>query len=92
MTDLREWLRGNKLEQYAEVFEANDIDLDVLPDLNEHDLERLGLSLVNRRRLLKAISRLKNSKYCTAENLEFARKIWVEASEALCRYQEDVGA
>ncbi len=56
MTELRDWLRGNKLEQYADIFEANDIDLDILPDLNEHDLEQLGLSLGNRRRLLKAIA------------------------------------
>src|SRR5580704_13182514 len=55
MTDLRDWLRKNKLEQYADAFEANDIDLDILPDLSEHDLEQLGLSLGNRRRLLKAI-------------------------------------
>ncbi len=32
MTDLRDWLRGNKLEQYADTFQANDIDLDILPD------------------------------------------------------------
>jgi class 3 adenylate cyclase/tetratricopeptide (TPR) repeat protein len=58
MSDLRDWLRGNKFEQYADVFEANDIDLDILPDLSEHDLEQLGLSLGNRRRLLKAIAGL----------------------------------
>ncbi len=58
MSALRDWLRGNKFEQYAEVFEANDIDLDILPDLSEHDLEQLGLSLGNRRRLLKAIAGL----------------------------------
>ena len=29
MTDLRDWLRKNNLEQYADAFEANDIDLDV---------------------------------------------------------------
>jgi class 3 adenylate cyclase/tetratricopeptide (TPR) repeat protein len=56
MSDLRDWLRENKLEQYAGAFEANDIDLDILPDLDEHDLEQLGLSLGNRRRLLKAIT------------------------------------
>ena len=33
MSDLRDWLRGNKLEQYADTFEANDIDLDILPEL-----------------------------------------------------------
>jgi class 3 adenylate cyclase/tetratricopeptide (TPR) repeat protein len=56
MNELRDWLRTHKLEQYAETFEANDIDLDVLPDLNDHDLEHLGLSLGNRRRLQKAIA------------------------------------
>jgi class 3 adenylate cyclase len=56
MSDLRNWLHKNNLEQYADVFEANDVDLDILPDLNEHDLEQLGVSLGNRRRLLKAIA------------------------------------
>jgi class 3 adenylate cyclase/tetratricopeptide (TPR) repeat protein len=56
MSDLRDWLRGNNLEQYAQAFESNDIDLDILPELSERDLEQLGLSLGNRRRLLKAIA------------------------------------
>jgi predicted ATPase/class 3 adenylate cyclase len=56
MSDLREWLRANNLDQYAAAFEANDIDLDILNELDERDLEQLGLSLGNRRRLLKAIA------------------------------------
>jgi len=56
MSDLRGWLRNNKLEQYADAFEANDIDLDILAELSDRDLEQLGLSLSNRRRLLKAIA------------------------------------
>ena len=56
MSDLRDWLRGNNLEQYANAFEANDIDLDILTDLDDNDLAQLGLSLGNRRRLLKAIA------------------------------------
>jgi class 3 adenylate cyclase/tetratricopeptide (TPR) repeat protein len=56
MSDLRDWLRGNNLEQYADAFEANDIDLDILTDLDDHDLAQLGLSLGNRRRLLKAVA------------------------------------
>ena len=55
MSGLRDWLRGNNFEQYADAFEANDIDLDILPELSERDLEQLGVSLGNRRRLLKAI-------------------------------------
>ena len=56
MSDLRDWLRSNKFEQYADAFEANDIDLDILAELSDHDLEQLGLSLGNRRRLMKAIA------------------------------------
>ena len=56
MSDLRDWLRSNNFEQYADAFEANDIDLDILPELSERDLEQLGVSLGNRRRLLKAIA------------------------------------
>ena len=35
MNSLRDWLQQNKLEQYAEAFEANDIDLDILSELTE---------------------------------------------------------
>ena len=42
MSDLRDWLRRNNFEQYADAFEANDIDLDILPELSERDLEQLG--------------------------------------------------
>jgi class 3 adenylate cyclase/tetratricopeptide (TPR) repeat protein len=56
MSELRDWLRSNRFEQYADAFEANDIDLDILAELSDRDLEQLGLSLGNRRRLLKAIA------------------------------------
>jgi class 3 adenylate cyclase len=56
MTALRDWLKANKLEAVAEALETADIDLDILPDLTESDLEKLGVSLGNRRRLLKALA------------------------------------
>jgi len=56
MSDLRDWLRANNLEQYVDAFEKNDIDLEILPDLDDHDLEQLGLSLGHRRRFLKAVA------------------------------------
>ncbi|MGI9506811.1 MAG: SAM domain-containing protein, partial [Geminicoccaceae bacterium] len=33
------WLKGLGLERYLELFQKNDIDEDVLPDLTESDLE-----------------------------------------------------
>src|ERR1700683_3997204 len=56
MSDLRGWLRAQNLEQLAETFEANDIDSEILSELTDGDLEKLGVSIGNRRRLLKAIS------------------------------------
>jgi class 3 adenylate cyclase len=56
MSEFRDWLLRNKFEQYADAFEANDIDLDILSELSERDLEQPGVSLGNRRRLLKAIA------------------------------------
>ena len=56
MTDLRHWLESIGLGQYADLFIKNDIDDDVLVDLSEQDLEKLGISLGHRKKLLKAIS------------------------------------
>ena len=53
------WLRGIGLEQYAQTFRENGIDLSVLPDLTDQDLEKLGVLLGHRRKLLRAIADLK---------------------------------
>lgn len=59
MTKLQEWLKEQGLEQYAGVFADNDIDFDILSDLSESDLEKLGLSLGHRRKLLRALAALR---------------------------------
>ncbi len=56
MTKLQAWLKELGLEQYAGVLVDNDIDFDILSDLSESDLEKLGLSLGHRRKLLKALA------------------------------------
>jgi predicted ATPase/class 3 adenylate cyclase len=53
---LEDWLTGIGLVRYAELFAAHAIDLDVLADLNDSDLEHLGIPLGDRKRLLKAIA------------------------------------
>jgi hypothetical protein len=58
MGAIREWLEGLGLDQYAEAFEAEKIELDDLRDLAEADLERLGLPMGPRKRLLRAIQAL----------------------------------
>lgn len=53
--DLAEWLGRHGLGQYAKTFAENDIEYSVLPDLKEDDLEKLGVSLGHRKKLLRAI-------------------------------------
>ena len=55
---LRQWLERLGLAQYGDRFDADDIDLDVVPTLSEQDLEKLGVSMGHRKRLLKAIAEL----------------------------------
>jgi class 3 adenylate cyclase len=52
------WLRSLGLERYDAVFRENAIDADVLRDLTDRDLEKLGVLLGDRRRLLRAIAAL----------------------------------
>ena len=56
--DVGDWLRSLGLGQYETTFRENGVDADVLPDLTDADLEKLGVLLVHRRRLLKAIASL----------------------------------
>jgi predicted ATPase/class 3 adenylate cyclase len=58
MSGITAWLDGLGLGNYATIFVENAIDLDVLPDLNETDLERLGVALGHRKRILRAIAAL----------------------------------
>jgi class 3 adenylate cyclase len=56
--DVGGWLRGLGLGEYEQKFRDNKIDADVLADLTDGDLEKLGLPLGDRKRLLKAIAGL----------------------------------
>jgi class 3 adenylate cyclase len=56
--DIVDWLRALGLDQYEDLFRANEIDAAVLPDLTEGDFEKLGVPMGHRKRLLKAIATL----------------------------------
>lgn len=43
--DIATWLREQGLGRYEQTFRANDIDADVLPELAEADLEKLGVAV-----------------------------------------------
>ena len=57
--DIDSWLRGIGLDQYAEMFRANDIDIELLGRLTNDDLKDIGVaSFGHRKKLLEAIAEL----------------------------------
>jgi hypothetical protein len=51
--DIDSWLRGIGLAQYAEIFRANDIDIELLGRLTNDDLKDIGVvSFGHRKKLL----------------------------------------
>lgn len=56
--DVAGWLHELGLERYEPAFRDNAIDGEVLVDLTDADLERLGVLLGHRKKLLKAIAAL----------------------------------
>ena len=57
--DVGHWLRGLGLGQYEATFRENEIDAEVLLELTDTDLEKIGVPLGHRKRLLKAIASLR---------------------------------
>ena len=57
MTDLTQWLASVGLRHYADLFAKHEVDYETLLDLEEQDLEKLGIPLGHRKKLLKAIAR-----------------------------------
>jgi class 3 adenylate cyclase/predicted ATPase len=56
--DVGGWLRSLGLGQYEPTFIENAIAFDVLPELTEDDLEKLGMRLGDRKRVIKAIKEM----------------------------------
>jgi class 3 adenylate cyclase len=59
--DVGAWLHSNGFGQYEAAFRESEIDLEVLPDLTDADLEKLGVPMGHRKRLLKAINGLSSA-------------------------------
>src|SRR2546429_6816683 len=56
MKDIAEWLTSIGLGEYAQRFAENRIDASVLRDLTDHDLEKIGIPLGHRKKMLRAIA------------------------------------
>src|SRR5262249_18953328 len=61
MDDIVRWLSALGLERYAETFARHEIDLTSIALLSDADLEKMGVSLGARRKILKALDTLAGS-------------------------------
>jgi class 3 adenylate cyclase/predicted ATPase len=59
--NVAQWLNAIDLGEYETLFLEHEIDADVLPDLAEADLEKIGVPLGHRKRLMRAIAALSAS-------------------------------
>ena len=60
MQQIADWLKKLGVSEYAQRFAENDIDIDVLSELTDQDLEKLGISLGHCRKMRRAIRDLGN--------------------------------
>jgi class 3 adenylate cyclase/predicted ATPase len=60
--EIREWLKALELEEHADAFSENGIDLSLLPELTNNDLKDLGVGrLADRKRIIKVIAEFEAS-------------------------------
>jgi class 3 adenylate cyclase len=92
--DVSTWLRNLGLENYAQAFQAHDINAEVLPRLTADDLTALGITLVgHRRRLLDAIAALDQGRTPAAERIaEAARPVEAERRQLTVLFADLVGS
>ena len=59
MSEIRKWLEAIGLGQYADTFEANDIDMDLLKQVDDQMLKDIGIASAGHRlRIRNAIAKL----------------------------------
>src|SRR6516164_569160 len=92
MHEIAGWLKKLGLEQYAQLFAENGIDFGVLPDLTEQDLEKLGVLLGHRRKMLRAIAELEARTSFDKAALESARADDIERRHLTVMFCDLVGS
>jgi class 3 adenylate cyclase len=79
--DIGAWLRGLGLGQYGATFRENKIDAEVLLELTDTDLGKIGVPLGYRKCLLKAIARLDGTETATKAATPAATASSTDAAE-----------
>jgi class 3 adenylate cyclase len=59
--EIANWLNKLGMSEYTQRFAEHRIDFSVLPDLSDQDLEKMGVVLGDRRKILRAIAALSDS-------------------------------
>jgi class 3 adenylate cyclase/tetratricopeptide (TPR) repeat protein len=70
--EIADWLHKLGMSEYAQLFAENRIDFSVLPDLTDQDLEKMGVVLGDRRKILRAIAALGESGKAAQKNTALA--------------------
>ena len=84
MQQVADWLKKLGMSEYVGRFAENRIDFSVLPDLTDQDLEKIGVVLGDRRKMLRAIACLdadKSAGLVTVEAAAFAQPSPLDAAE-----------
>jgi class 3 adenylate cyclase/predicted ATPase len=92
MQHIARWLGDLGLGQYAQRFADNDIDFDVLSELTDQDLEKLGVSLGHRRKLLRAIGELGDHPSAAVPAGETAQRDGAEHRQLTVMFTDLVGS
>ena len=95
MQQIADWLKNLDLGQYAQRFAENDIDVSVLRHLTDADLERIGVSLGHRRKILAAIAELggaRPSKHESAGGVEPKPRDTAERRQVTVMFADLVGS
>jgi class 3 adenylate cyclase len=81
MQQIGDWLEKLGMSEYSERFAESRIDFSVLPDLTDQDLEKLGVVLGDRRKMLRAIANLEAWGNAAASTGAAARPFPLDAAE-----------
>ena len=95
MQQIADWLEKLNLGQYAQRFAENDIDVSVLRHLTDTDLEKIGVSLGHRRKILAAIAELPGaspSKHQPADGVEPKPQETAERRQVTVMFSDLVGS
>src|SRR6516225_9937300 len=95
MQQIADWLNSIGLEQYAQRFAENDIDVSVLRHLTDTDLEKIGVSLGHRRKMLAAIAELagtSQSKHVAVVDVEPKPQDTAERRQVTVMFSDLVGS